>query len=69
MTAQLRSIHPALLTTGEVADLLRTTKKAVYSMIQRRQLPGVIRLRRRILVREDALLDWLRQKSSPSLEG
>ena len=33
------------------------------------QLPGVVRIGRRVLIREDALLDWLRQKSTPSLEG
>ena len=31
-------------------------------------LLGIIRIGRRVLVREDALLDWLRQKSQPSLE-
>ena len=59
----------ALLTPAEVADLLRTTRKAIYSMVERSQLPGVVRIGRRLLVREDALLDWLRQKSTPSLEG
>ena len=59
---------PALLTSGEVAELLRTTRKAVYSMVARGQLPGVIRLGRRVLFREDALVNWLGQKSSPSLE-
>ncbi len=37
-------------------------------MIERAQLPGVVRIGRRVLVREEALLDWLRQKSTPSLE-
>jgi hypothetical protein len=37
-------------------------------MIERHQLPGVVRIGRRVLVREDALLDWLRQKSTPLLE-
>ena len=59
---------PTLLTSGEVADLLRTTKKAVYAMVERRQLPGVVRLGRRVLFREQALVKWLRQKSSPSSE-
>ena len=58
---------PVLLTTCEVAELLRTTRKAVYSMVERAQLPGVVRIGRRVLIREDALLDWLRQKSTPSL--
>lgn len=58
-----------LLTPIEVAELLRTTKKAIYSMVERGQLPGIVRIGRRVLVREDALLDWLCQKSTPSLEG
>ena len=60
---------PNLLTPVEVANVLRTTKKAIYAMVERAQLPGVVRIGRRVLVREDALLDWLRQKSTPSLEG
>ncbi len=59
---------PTLLTSGEVAELLRTTRKAIYSMAERGNIPGVVRIGRRVLVREDALLDWLRQKTSPSLE-
>jgi excisionase family DNA binding protein len=59
---------PVLLTTIEVAKLLRTSRKAIFTMIERAQLPGVVRIGRRVLVREDALLDWLRQKSTPSLE-
>jgi excisionase family DNA binding protein len=59
---------PVLLTSGEVAQLLRTTRKAVYAMVERGQLPGVVRLGRRVLFRESALVDWLRQKSTPSLE-
>lgn len=59
---------PRLLTPVEVGALLRTTKKAIYAMVERAQLPGVIRLGRRLLIREDALLDWLGQKSTPSPE-
>ena len=50
---------PMLLTVDDAADLLRTTRRAVYAMVERRQLPGVIRLRRRVLFRSDDLLDWL----------
>mgnify|MGYP001269063623 CR=1 FL=1 len=60
--------NPMLLTPTEVAVLLRTSRKAIYSMVERAQLPGVVRIGRRVLVREDTLLDWLRQKSTPSLE-
>ncbi len=59
---------PRLLTITEVAELLRTTQKAVYAMAARGQLPGVIRLGRRVLVRADVLVDYLDQKRTPSLE-
>ena len=61
--------RPVYLTSEEVADFLRTSRKAIYAMIERGQLPGVVRIGRRVLVREDALIDWLGQKSTPSLEG
>lgn len=57
---------PLLLTPDDAANLLRTTRRAVYAMVERRQLPGVIRLRRRVLFRADVLLDWLDQKRAPS---
>ena len=59
---------PALLTSDEVAALLRTTRKAVYAMVERGQLPGVVRLGRRVLFRQDAMVEFIRQKSAPSLE-
>ena len=59
---------PTLLTTDEVAATLRTSRKAIYAMIERRQLPGVIRIRRRVLFRADDLLHWLDQKRTPSPE-
>ena len=63
-----RTTLPILLTVDEAADLLRTTRRAIYAMIERRQLPGVIRVRRRVLLRADDLLDWLDQKRAPSPE-
>ena len=59
---------PVLLTIDEAAALLRTTRRAIYAMVERRQLPGVVRIRRRVLFRSEALLDWVHQKSAPSLE-
>ena len=59
---------PVLLTVPEAAELLRTTPRGVYAMVERRQLPGVVRIRRRVLFRTEALLDWVHQKSAPSLE-
>ena len=66
-TSSLNPQH-LLLTPTEVAVLLRTSRKPIYTMVERAQLPGVVRIGRRVLVREDTLLDWLRQKSTPSLE-
>ena len=63
-----RTTLPVLLTVDEAADLLRTTKRAIYAMIERRQLPGVIRVRRRVLLRADDLLNLVDQTRAPSPE-
>lgn len=57
---------PLLVTVGETATLLRTSRKAIYSMIDRRQLPGVVRIGRRVLISTPDLLHWLRQKCASS---
>ncbi len=65
---RLREPLPLLLTVDEAAALLRTTRRAMYAMIARHQLPGVVRIRRRVLVRSADLLHWLDQKRAPSPE-
>jgi excisionase family DNA binding protein len=65
---QGRAPLPVLLTVDDAANLLRTTRRAIYAMVERRQLPGVIRIRRRLLLRADDLLHWLDQKRAPSPE-
>ena len=57
---------PRLLRVDEVADLLRTSRKAVYCMIHRGEVPGVIRVNRRVLVDARALLSWLDQRLAVS---
>lgn len=57
---------PPLLTVEDAAQLLRTTRKAVYVMIERGLLPGVTRLGRRVLLRSDRLLEWLDQNCASS---
>jgi excisionase family DNA binding protein len=58
--------HPLLLTVDEAAALLRTTRRAMYAMVERHQVPGVIRIRRRVLFLAADLLHWLDQKCAPS---
>lgn len=57
---------PLLLTVSETASLLRTSQKAIYTMIERGSLPGVTRVGRRVLVRSADLLDFLDHNSAPS---
>jgi excisionase family DNA binding protein len=59
---------PMLLTVDDAANLLRTSRRAIYAMLERRQLPGVIRIRRRVLIRSAELLEWLDQNRAPSLK-
>ena len=59
---------PFLLTVVDLAALLRTTKKAIYSMVERGQLPGVTRIGRRLMFRRNDLLRWLDESRAPSLE-
>jgi excisionase family DNA binding protein len=47
---------PVLLTVAETAALLRTTSKAVYTMAERGQLAGVVRLGRRLLFNRARLM-------------
>jgi excisionase family DNA binding protein len=57
---------PPLLTVDDVAAYLRTTRHAIYAMVERQQLPRPFRVGRRLLIRRDELLDWLDQKRAPS---
>jgi len=50
---------PLLLTVAEVAEILRTSKKAVYCAADRGSLPGAVRVGRRLLVRRRELLESL----------
>jgi excisionase family DNA binding protein len=57
---------PPLLTVEEAADLLRTSRKAVYALIERAQLAGVTRLGRRVLIRRAELLQFLAEERAAS---
>jgi excisionase family DNA binding protein len=57
---------PLLLTPEEAGALLRTSRKAIYALVERGQIPGVTRLGRRVLIRSAELLDWLDHNRTPS---
>ena len=59
---------PMFLTPDEAASLLRTSRKAIYVMIERRTLPGVKRIGRRVLICSRDLLHWLDQGCASSLQ-
>jgi excisionase family DNA binding protein len=60
---------PRLLTTDEVAELLRTSRRVVYEMIRLGQLPGVIRLGRKVLLRRDRLVEFLLEREEQSVSS
>jgi excisionase family DNA binding protein len=64
-----RDPSPLLFTVDEVAALLRTSRKAIYAMAERGQLPGLTRLNRRLLVRREDLLSWLDERRAASPGG
>ncbi len=68
MSATIRAAveEKLLLTPGDVAEILRTSRVAVYAMVERGQLPGVTRIGRRLLFRTADLLEWLDQNRVPS---
>ncbi len=58
----------ALLTADETARFLRTTRKAIYAMAERGNLPGAVHVGRRLLVLREKLLSSLLEKCVPSPE-
>ena len=51
---------PRLLAVAEAAELLRTTRAAIYARISRGQMPGVLHDGRRVLISAQELLESLR---------
>jgi excisionase family DNA binding protein len=65
--SDLQAAGGILLTVEEMAELLRTTSSGIYQMVARQQLPGVIRIGRRVLFDREVVIDWLRHRcSAPS---
>lgn len=57
---------PMLMSADEVAELLRTSRRAIYTMLERGQLPGAVRIGRRVLFRSEDLVGWLAECRVPS---
>ena len=55
-----------LLSVRELADILRTSPKAIYSMAERGQLPAPLRIGRRMLWPRSDLVTWLADKRAVS---
>lgn len=60
---------PAVLTVGEVAEVLRVDRKTAYAAIAEGRVPGVRRVGRCIRVSRDALLKWLEEGSAQTRSG
>ena len=61
--AKMNGDLPLMLTPGETAELLRKSRKAIYTMVDRGQLPGAIKISRNLLFRRDDVIRWLNESS------
>jgi excisionase family DNA binding protein len=59
---------PSFLSVEEAAELLRTSRAAIYARISRGQMPGVYRDGRRVLISSADLIESLRRAPSPPEE-
>jgi excisionase family DNA binding protein len=50
---------PLLLKVEEVAGLLRVTKRSIYTMVDRGQIPGITKVGGRLRFRRDVIEAWL----------
>ena len=58
-----------LMTADDVATLLHTSRAAIYKMVARQQLPGLMRLGRKVYFHRASLLHWLDQNRTPTPTG
>jgi excisionase family DNA binding protein len=57
---------PSLLTADDMAALLRVSRKAIYTMVDRGEIPGVTRIGKRLRFRGDDVLAWLDESRASS---
>ncbi|MCP3780431.1 helix-turn-helix domain-containing protein [Paenibacillus sp. MZ03-122A] len=51
------------LNVNEISELLGVSTDCIYTMVREKQIPH-IRVRRRILFYQEAIIDWLKQGCS-----
>jgi excisionase family DNA binding protein len=61
-----RSDLPQLLTADDLATLLRVSRKSIYTMVERGELPFVKRIGTRLRFRGDDVLAWLDESRASS---
>jgi excisionase family DNA binding protein len=66
--SEREKIECKTLTAREVARLLGVDRNLVYESVARGEVPGAIRLGRRIVFVRSVVLRWLGQDSAPSEE-
>ena len=54
-----------LMTADELAMWLHCSRRAVYDRVYRGQLPGPVRVGRRLYFVRESVLAWLRENSEP----
>ena len=54
-----QELSPQVLTVDEVAELLRVNRKTVYEAISKGEIPGVLKIGRKIRISRQAVVDWL----------
>lgn len=64
-TSSSTAVSP-LMTPDELASWLHCTRRAVYDRVYRGQLPGPVRVGRRLYFLRDRVLIWLREATAPS---
>lgn len=55
-----------LWTADEMAFALGISKRKAYEMMERREVPGVVKLGKLIRVEIDAIQGWIKEKSGQS---
>ena len=63
-TSSSTAVSP-LMTPDELASWLHCTRRAVYDRVYRGQLPGPVRVGRRLYFLRDRVLTWLREATDP----